>query len=198
MVTDVKAGKKVSRLESLTLWLNGAGHKRMLLIFMFIVIAHLAEHVAQAYQIYGMGMHRQHALGALGMVFPWLVSSEWLHYGYALVMLIGLAVLRPAFVGTARVWWTIALAIQVWHHFEHLLLLGQAITKTNLFGATAPTSILQLIVPRVELHLFYNSVVFVPMIIGVFYHMYPPAKEVLASTCSCARRSTKVKEALPS
>jgi hypothetical protein len=198
MVTDVKSGKSMSRLESLMVWLNGAAHRPVLFIFMFIVIAHWAEHLAQAYQIYGMGMHRQHALGALGMVFPWLVTSEWLHYGYALIMLIGLIVLRPAFVGTARVWWTIALAIQVWHHFEHLLLLGQVLTKTTLFGAAAPTSIIQLVVPRVELHLFYNAVVFVPMMIAVFYHMYPPVKEMHTSTCNCARRSTKIEEALSS
>ena len=84
------------------------------------------------------------------MPFPWLVKQEWLHYGYALVMLIGLIILRPGFVGRARTWWTIALAIQVWHHFEHLLLLIQAQTHTYLLGRKEPTSLLQLFFPRVE------------------------------------------------
>ncbi len=40
-----------------------------------------------------------------------------------------------------------------------------------------PTSIIQLWVPRVELHLFYNTIVFIPMIIGMYYHLFPPAEE---------------------
>ena len=37
-----------------------------------------------------------------------------------------------------------------------------------LFGAKVPTSILQLVFPRVELHLFYNVVVFIPMVIAMW------------------------------
>lgn len=168
--------------------LNGAWHARALLVFMVIVIGHWAEHLAQAFQVYSLHWHRQHAGGALGLVFPWLVASEWLHYGYALVMLIGLVLLRPGFVGRGRRWWTIALMIQIWHHFEHLLLLGQALSGTGLFGATAPTSLLQLLFPRMELHLFYNAVVFVPMLIAMLYHRYPSGRELHSTVCSCARR----------
>ena len=38
-------------------------------------------------------------------------------------------------------------------------------------------SVLQFFVPRVELHLFYNSIVFVPMVIGMYYHMFPAEKQ---------------------
>jgi hypothetical protein len=37
-----------------------------------------------------------------------------------------------------------------------------------------PTSLLQVWVPRVELHLFYNTIVFVPMVIAMYFHMFPP------------------------
>ena len=37
-----------------------------------------------------------------------------------------------------------------------------------------PCSVLQLVFPRVELHLFYNSIVFIPMVIAMYYHMFPP------------------------
>ncbi|GAA1767319.1 hypothetical protein [Luedemannella helvata] len=166
--------------------LNSAHHRLALNIYMVIVLAHWAEHLAQAFQIWALGMPRPKALGALGMAFPWLIRSEWLHYGYALVMIAGLILLRPGFVGRARTWWTVALVIQFWHHIEHLLLLLQWQTGTFLFGATAPTSILQLVVPRVELHLFYNSIVFIPMVIAVYLHLRPNASEAERMSCACA------------
>lgn len=111
---------------------------------------------------------------------------EWLHYGYAIAMLVFLFLLRPGFVGAARTWWTTALVIQVWHHIEHLLLLIQAQAHTNLMGQPVPTSILQLALPRVELHLFYNSVVFIPMVIAMYLHVRPPAADNERMSCDCA------------
>ncbi len=168
--------------------LNGRFHKWDVLAFMLVVIAHWLEHLLQAVQIFLLGWPRPESAGALGLVFPWLVKSEMLHYAYALVMLLGLALLRPAFMGRARRWWNLALILQVWHHFEHALLLGQAIAHINLFNAPAPTSIVQLLVPRVELHLFYNVVVFIPMLVAMYYHRYPLPGEGHTSSCSCAVR----------
>ena len=108
-----------------------------------------------------------------------------LHYGYALVMLTGLFLLRPGFTGVEdRRWWTIALGIQFFHHIEHFLLQGQYLLGQNLFGRPVPTSIVQLWVPRVELHLFYNTIVFIPMIVAMYFHMFPPAVE--EDDCTCA------------
>jgi hypothetical protein len=154
---------------------------------MVVVLAHWAEHLVQACQVYVLGMPRPQALGVLGMFYPWLVHSEWLHYGYALVMLIGLIALRPGFAGEARTWWTVALLIQVWHHFEHLLLLVQAMTGTTIAGRPVPTSIVQLVAPRVELHLFYNAVVFVPMVVAMVKHAWPNTADRALVRCTCAR-----------
>jgi hypothetical protein len=151
---------------------------------MLIVLAHWAEHLVQAYQIYVMGWPRPKALGLLGLFYPWLIQTETLHYGYALIMLIGIWVLRKGFTGTSYKWWTIALYIQFWHHIEHGLLITQATIHHNFFHSPVPTSILQLIFPRVELHLFYNGVVFIPMAIGMYYHMFPVQGEPQAH-CSC-------------
>lgn len=167
--------------------LNSERHRLALGIFMAVVLAHWAEHVVQAVQIWVLGIPRHAAGGVLGSVMPWLVHSEALHYGYALVMLVGLIALRPGFVGRARTWWTVALVIQVWHHFEHLLLLGQVVTGTNLAGRPVPTSVLQLAVPRVELHLFYNAVVFVPMVVAMILHRRPSAGERAVARCQCAQ-----------
>ena len=166
--------------------LNTRYHKLMLYAFTFIVVAHWAEHLAQAYQIYVAGWARPKAGGVFGLVFPWLVTSEWLHYGFAIFMLVGFVMLRHGFVGGSRTWWNIAMWIQVWHHFEHLLLLLQALTGANLMGKPVPTSIAQLVFPRVELHLFYNAIVFVPMVVGMIKHLWPKPDERALMTCTCA------------
>ena len=160
-------------MKSLIENLNGPWHKRALQAFLVIVLAHWAEHLVQAYQVY---------------VLRWLVHSEVLHYGYAVIMLAGIWAFLPGFVGRARAWWLAALVIQFWHHIEHALLQGQVIAGHTLFGAAAPTSILQLWFPRLELHLFYNTVVFVPMMIGMYYHLFPSAPEAARMHCTCSLR----------
>jgi hypothetical protein len=171
--------------------LNSRWHKPALQFFMVIVLAHWAEHLAQAWQIYILGWPVHHAGGVLGLLYPWLVHSEVLHYGYALIMLVGIWVLRKGFTGVSRKWWTVALVIQFWHHFEHMLLIGQVIFRHNLFGSPAPTSIVQLIIPRVELHLFYNTIVFIPMVVGMYYHMFPLKGEAHAG-CACSWRAYRL------
>jgi hypothetical protein len=113
-----------------------------------VVVAHWVEHLVQAYQAYALGIPRAHAVGLLGMFYPCLVHSEWLHFGYALVMLVGLLRLCLAVVGRAAPWWTAALVIQAWHLCEHTLLITQALLGRYLPGATEPTSGLQLFLPR--------------------------------------------------
>jgi hypothetical protein len=175
--------------------LNSQWHERALQIFMAIVLAHWGEHLVQAYQIWVMGWPRPKANGILGLWYPWLIKSETLHYAYALVMLTGLWILRKGFTGRSRTWWTAALVIQFWHHIEHLLLIGQATFHHNLAGRPVPFSVLQFFFPRVELHLFYNSVVFIPMVIAMYYHMFPPASEPQEhATCSCSWRKEGLEE----
>lgn len=171
--------------------LNSGWHKPALQIFMAVVLAHWAEHLAQAWQIWMMGWPRPKAGGVLGLFYPWLVQTEVLHYGYALIMLVGIWVLRQGFTGLSRKWWTVALVIQFWHHIEHALLITQATIHHNFFGSPVPTSIVQLVFPRVELHLFYNTVVFIPMVIGMYYHMFPPETETQPVRCTCAWHGSK-------
>src|SRR5258707_13534876 len=65
--------------------LNSQWHERALQVFMAIVLAHWGEHLFQAYQISGVGWPPPKANGLLGLWHPWLMTSEALHYGYALV-----------------------------------------------------------------------------------------------------------------
>src|SRR6478752_6780351 len=144
--------------------LNSRWHERALQIFMFNVLAHWGEHLVQAYQIYVMGWPRPKAI----------------------VILIGIWVLRNGFTGRSRTWWTVALVIQFWHHIEHFLLIWQATAHHNFWGKPVPFSVLQLVIPRVELHLFYNSVVVIPMVIAMYYHMFPSENEQEKMVCTCA------------
>lgn len=166
--------------------LNGEWHEAGLRLFMVIVLSHWAEHLIQAVQIFVWHWPRAEALGVLGMAFPWLVQSELMHYLYALVMLIGMWVFRSGFTGRSSPWWTAALAIQFWHHFEHLLLQSQWLVGHNLFNSPVPVSIAQLWIPRVELHLFYNTIVFVPMMVAMYLHIFPSREELSGYRCTCA------------
>ena len=177
-----QAGGEMSWMEKL----NGPWHKHALYAYTAIVLAHWAEHLAQTTQIYLLGWSLPESRGVLGLWFPWLVSSEALHYLYAIVMLVAFWILRTGFVGRSYKWWMVALGIQFWHHIEHAILQGQAIFQTNLFGSPVPVSIAQLVIPRVELHLFYNTIVFVPMVIAMFYHMFPSPGEEAHMGCSCS------------
>ena len=50
-----------------------------------------------------------------------------------------------------------------------------------------PTSLVQLWVPRVELHLFYNTIVFIPMIVAMYFQMFPPPSKKMSCTCAWHR-----------
>lgn len=167
--------------------LNTRYHKLALQGLMVIVLLHWAEHIIQAYQFYGLHWSRQMSMGLLGMYYPWLMKTETLHYGFALVMLVGLWILRKGFVGTSHKWWMASFWIQFWHHFEHFILFYQANTHHYWFGGNVPTSVGQIWFPRIELHLFYNTIVFIPMVVAMYYHVYPPAREAVKMMCTCAR-----------
>jgi hypothetical protein len=183
---------RLSRSMSISERLNSSWHRPALQLFMAIVLFHWAEHIVQAYQAFVFHWPRPMAMGILGMYYPWLMKTEVLHYGFAVVMLAGLWTLRKGFAGRSYTWWMVAFWIQFWHHIEHFLLFYQALTHRYLFGGTVPTSIGQIWIPRIELHLIYNMLVFVPMVVGMYYHMYPPASETTRVRCSCARHRGEV------
>ena len=120
---------------------------------------------------------------------PWLATSESMHYFYAIYTLAGLVLLLPAIEGQARFWWSASLLFQLWHHFEHATLLVQSVSGQYYFGESMPVSIVQTLIPRVELHLMYNTLVFVPMVIAIIIHFYPSAAEQQELICDCSPRT---------
>ena len=166
--------------------MNSDQHEVWLRVYVFVVLAHWGEHLVQAFQIFVLKWARPDSRGILGHFFPWLSTSESLHYFYALFMLVGLWVLRKGFIGRSLKWWLISLAIQFWHHFEHFLLQMQVLIGRNLFDSPVPTSLVQYFVPKVELHMFYNTVVFIPMVVAMYYHLLPTDQERAHAKCTCA------------
>jgi len=166
--------------------LNGPWHETALRIYAVIVLSHWVEHLVQAFQIFVLGWPRPQSLGLIGQIWPWVFQAEWLHYVYALVMLVGIWLVKDGFVGREKKWWMASFALQFWHHIEHGLLQYQYLAKHNLFGMPVPTSVLQLWIPRVELHLFYNTVVFFPMVVAMYYHLFPTPADKAQHRCSCA------------
>ncbi len=195
--------------------LNTVWHKPALQIYTFIVLLHWGEHLVQTFQVYVLGWPLKQSFGLLGMLWPWMVQSETLHYFYAIFMLVGLWVLCKGFTGRSYVWWMIAFWIQFWHHIEHALLLGQVAYGANFLGAPGPISLIQMLgliegpgptgfnglmvgpprhplnflvffVRRLEVHMIYNTIVTIPMAIGMFYHLFPSPQEEQHMGCSCA------------
>ncbi len=155
---------------------NGPWHRGAVQVLVVIALGHWLEHVVQAFQVFALGWPRPEARGVLGDVWPWLADSEWPHFILNGVLLVGLVLLLPGFRGVAREWWTAALGIQVWNFFEHTLLLGQKLSGLFLFGKGQPTSVLQLLVPPMELHLFYDGVVMAPVLAAVCCYAWPPER----------------------
>lgn len=166
---DLGGGQGGAARPRLALGLTG--HQWGVGMLMALVLGHWGEHVVQAIQLWVLGWPLADARGILGMPFPALVREEWLHYGYNAAMLIGLLLLVRGFGGRARQWWLATIGIQLWHHFEHLILLIQAQTSNPWFGKEIPHSVAQLVVPRVELHLFYNGLATMPMLVAVAIYM---------------------------
>src|SRR5215213_6620375 len=119
---DVVGNPTASLYENL----NTRWHKVALLSFLAIVLFHWTEHIIQAYQFFVLNWTRQMSMGLVGMYYPWLMKTEVLHYGFALVMVIALWILRKGFTGTSHKWWMAAFWIQFWHHFRalHFILSG--------------------------------------------------------------------------
>ena len=98
--------------------------------------------------------------GSSAHFYPKLVTSA-LHYGYALVMLAGLWLLRSGFTGTRdRQWWTIALGFSSFTISNTCCV--QVIFEVNLFGRPVPDQHRAALgTARRGSTLFYNTIVFI-------------------------------------
>lgn len=149
-------------------------------LFGGLMIAHWLEHLFQIYQVYIQHVDRACALGMLGMRYPWLVRTEVLHFGFAVLTVFGFWFAAQNYFDswTAAKVWAVGFFASVWHLCEHTLLFSQAVSHHNLFGRPVPVSLLQLFFPRIELHLFYNSIVTILMVAALLIERRQPLYEV--------------------
>jgi hypothetical protein len=63
-----------------------------------------------------------------------------------------------------------SLFVQAWHFFEHGQIQIQYYVGWHLWGGPKPGSILEFLMPRIELHSIYNVAVFVPTLIAVMLY----------------------------
>ncbi len=169
MLNTVKKSRK--RNVSWLYFVHGPWHRSMLCLYMILVVTHGIEHILQVYQAFGLGWSRAASGGLLGLSFPELAASEVLHFTYNLFQLIGLLVLYGGFKGRARSWWGVGTIFQTWHFLEHILLQAQWLTGIYLFNQTQQTSLLQMFVPRLELHFIYNMLVLIPTLVSVYLYI---------------------------
>jgi hypothetical protein len=144
--------------------------RRLLILYLVLIVTHFAEHVLQLIQAAFLAWPRPEAGGLLGLWSPQLLTNESLHFSYNLMQLLGLLVLSYHVTGRAQTWWRIAIVVQLWHFFEHFLLQSQWLTSIFLFNADKQTGVGELLLPRLELHFIYNALVFVPTMIGVYFY----------------------------
>ena len=166
--------------------INGPWHGRALIVLFAPILFHMFEHAVQAVQVFLLDVERADALGLLGIWMAELIRGETVHFSFAAYTMAAILLAGGPAVGMARRFGIMALAVQGWHLFEHTLLIFQRTTDSFFFGASEPTSLAQLLVPRVELHFAYNGVVFAGIVIALLLHAYPPRGERERSSCRCA------------
>jgi hypothetical protein len=125
---------------------------------------HVGEHVVQVIQLRLLGLSGEHAHGVFGAL-----DIEWVHFGWNAWILLAVALLLVRFRANPWLWLTLPLA--GWHLAEHVLLLAiylatgvpgspGLLATGGLLGGGLP-------VARPDLHLLYNLVETVPLILGL-------------------------------
>ena len=84
-------------------------------------------------------------------------------------------------------WWAVALAIQFSHHSGMRCCRPRRL-GTHLLWFTVPTSVAQLWFPPSS-STFLQHIVFVPMMVAMYFHMFPPAQSRARSAAARGKRA---------
>lgn len=124
--------------------------------------AHFVEHIIQLVQVYALRMPETRALGALGALFAFHGTEEWLHLIFNVALLTALLWFQPfvrhqngAWSRPYRSYLFLGVGGEMWHVIEHLVVTGNMIANGG--GCPCP-GILDRIVPENILHFGYNVV----------------------------------------
>jgi hypothetical protein len=130
--------------------------------------AHVAEHVAQTWQVFGMGVPRAQAGGLLGSAidFPWVHLSYNLAYFLAILaslVLLARSAGPPALDRWASRLLSLASLVQGYHLVEHLVQIQQTVAT----GTQRPSGLAGLVADNVIVHLVLNLGVWVPALLAL-------------------------------
>jgi len=136
---------------------------------LYVVLAvsqtgHVMEHVVQVAQLRVLGLSGQHAHGVFGAL-----DIEWVHFTWNAWVLAAVVVLLTGRASNRWLW--IAAPLAGWHLVEHTFLIATYLAT----GAAGSPGLLAmggllgngLPVARPELHLFYNVLETIPLLIGL-------------------------------
>jgi hypothetical protein len=125
-------------------------------------------------------------------LFMVVVLGHWAEHLAQAVQIYVLGWPVPEARGVLGLWYPRLIKSELLHYLYALVMLVGLWTLRDGFGSPVPSSILQLVVPRVELHLFSNTVVFIPMVVGMYYYSLPPEGEEPSRGHTCALRHESV------
>ncbi len=147
-----------------TTWRSAGAPLSFYLIVAATQTGHVLEHVVQIAQLRVLHVPGSHAHGIFGQL-----DIEWVHFAWnswILIAVVALLIGRPA----SR-WLWLALPLAAWHLLEHVVLI-RTFLATGLEGSPGLLAMGGLIgnglpIARPELHLIYNLVETVPLLIGL-------------------------------
>ncbi len=145
-------------------WRLAGGWLAFYLALALTQIGHVGEHVVQIVQLRVIGVSSQHAHGVFGAL-----DVEWVHFVWNAWILVAVALLLIRFRANPWLWITLPLA--AWHLAEHVVLMATylatgvegspgLLATGGLLGGGLPLA-------RPDLHLAYNLVETVPLLIGL-------------------------------
>lgn len=126
-------------------------------------LGHVLEHITQVLQITVLGMRPQDARGMLSVL-----DAEWIHFGFNTWILVAIAALLVVHPRLRWLW--IAAVASTWHAIEHAYLLAGYLA-TGVSGQPGLLASGGLIfgglpIARPQLHLLYNLLEVVPLVIA--------------------------------
>jgi hypothetical protein len=123
--------------------------------------AHFVEHIIQLIQVYALRIPEARALGALGAVFAFHGTEEWMHLAFNVSLLTALLWFQPFVRHQLGVWSRpyrmylfLGVSVEMWHVIEHLVVTGNMLANGG--GCPCP-GILDRIFPETMLHFGYNA-----------------------------------------
>ncbi len=162
-------------------WKAAGAWLTLYLILVVTQSGHVLEHVVQVVQLRVLHEPKEHAHGIFGAL-----DVEWVHFVWNSWILLAIVVLLIGRPGNR--WLLIAAPLAAWHLAEHVVLIATYLA-TGVEGSPGLLAMGGLIgnglpIPRPELHLLYNVMETIPLIIGLAVAWFGPRSAIRLAASS--------------